>query len=199
MNAIQAKFSSPRFHRLLIGLGAVILAAGAAVLVSDFVGGSDKTAFGPDKGFNPTLPANSTPLKNPDGRTVRTFWQLDPTIRSNIRTFIATAVARKHLEKSWAVTAPSMKADYTYAQWKKATALPVVPYPVDDVDKAQYYLDYASTTEILVEVGLSAPRAANQRPTTFQIGLLPVGQGTQRQWLVDYWMPRWTPPLPVDQ
>ena len=34
--------------------------------------------------------------------------------------------------------------------------LPVVPYPVDNLNTIQYYLDYASTKAILVEVGVSA-------------------------------------------
>jgi hypothetical protein len=196
MNTIQAAFSSPRFNRLMFGLGAAVLAAGVLVLVSTVMGGSDKTSFGPEAGFHPTLPAHSEPLKNADGKTVRTFGQLDPIVRSNIRTFLATAVARKHLEQSWAVIAPSVKTGYTYQEWKNARALPVIPYPIADVKTVQYYLDYASTREILIEVGVAPKRTAHIRPATFQLGLSPVGKGVHKQWLVDYWMPRWTPPLP---
>lgn len=187
----------------MFGLGAAILAAGVMALVLTVVGGTaDERAnpkrFGPEAGFNPQLPAHSEPLKNANGRTVRTFWQLDPQVRSTIRTFIATAVARKHLDVSWTVTAPSVRAGYTFKQWSNAKELPIIPYPVADIDKVQYYLDYASTQEVLVEVGLSAPHAAHIRPTTFQLGLIPVGKGANAQWLVDYWMPRWTPPLPTE-
>ncbi len=147
----------------------------------------------------PQLPEHSLPLKNADGKTVRTFFQLDPVVRSTIRTFIATAVARKNLDVSWKVTAPSVKQGYTFKQWKNAKALPIIPYPGVVVNQSQYYLDYASTKEILVEVGLSAAPSQHTRPTTFQIGLVPVGKGAHPQWLVDYWMPRWTPPLPTDE
>ncbi|MEK6275353.1 MAG: hypothetical protein AABM30_08445 [Actinomycetota bacterium] len=198
-NVIQNRFASARFNRLMFTLGAAILAAGVVTLVFTVVGGSDKRPSGPEAGFNPQLPVHSEPLKNANGRTIRTFWQLDPEVRTTIRTFIATAVARKNLDVSWSVTAPSVKAGYTFEQWKNAKALPIIPYPVDDVDKVQYYLDYASTKEILVEVGLAAKRSARLRPTTFQLGLLPVGKGANAHWLVDYWMPRWTPPLPTDQ
>jgi hypothetical protein len=197
MNAIQTKFSSARFNRLMFVLGGAVLATGIVVLVFTLVGGSDQTTFGPEQGFHPTLPAKSTPLKSADGRTVRTFWQLDPTVRSTIRTFIATAVARKHLDQSWAVIAPSVKVGYTYKQWKNAKALPIIPYPVENVDQAQYYLDYASTQEILIDVGVSANPKYKLRATTFQIGLSLIGKGANKQWLVDYWMPRWTPPLPA--
>jgi hypothetical protein len=197
MNAIQTAISSARFNRLMLWLGGGVLLAGIVVLVFTFVGGSDKTSFGPDAGFKPTLPPHSEPLKNADGRTVRTFWQLDSEVRSTIRTFIGTAVARKNLGESWAVIAPSVKAGYTKKEWTHADALPVIPYPVDNLDTVQYYLDYATTKEILVEVGVSAKREMKIRPTTFQLGLIPVGKGAHMQWLVDYWMPRWTPPLPT--
>ena len=199
MNAIQTARSLPRFDRFLFGLGAAVLAVGVIVLVYTFAGrGSDNTASAPEPGFHPTMPAQSTPLTNASGVEVKAFRQLDPSIRSTIRTFIATAVARKHLDRSWAVIAPSVKTGYTYKQWKNAKALPIIPYPVADVDQAQYYLDYASTKEILIDVGLSAKPGLKLRPTTFQLGLSPVGQGARKAWLVDYWMPRWTPPLPVN-
>jgi hypothetical protein len=198
MNAIQSTLSSARFNRYLLWLGVAVLAAGALVLVVTLAGGSDKTKVGPEKGFKPTLLAKTTPLKNADGITIKTFGQLDPQIRSTIRTFIATAVARRHLDQSWAVVAPSMRAGYTYRQWKAAKALPVVPYQFDNINRVQYYLDYASSKEILIEVGLSAKRKFHIRPTTFQIGLIPVGQSGAQRWLVNYWMPRWTPPIPTN-
>ena len=66
-----------------------------------------------------------------------------------------------------------MKAGYTKAQWQKADDLPVVPYPGVDTKHVQYYLDYASTKEILVEVGLAGKPGVSTRPVTFQLGLEP--------------------------
>lgn len=198
MNRIQAAFSSHRMNRLMLGLGATVLAAGAVTFAFAFVGGSDNTRTDPDEGFRPTLPVPTQPLKNADGLTIRTYRQLDPEIRSTIRTFIASAVARKHLGDSWAVIAPSLKAGYTFAQWKSAKALPVIPYPLDDINKVQYALELATTEEILIEVGVGAPAETKVRPATFQIGLIPVGIGANPHWLVDYWMPRWTPILPIN-
>ena len=139
------------------------------------------------------------PLTNAKGAQVKTYEELDPDVRTTIRTFLATAVARRHLDKSWAVIAPSMKQGYTFQSWSHAKALPVVPYPIENVDSTQYYLDYASTKEILLEVGVSAPAAKKMRPIAFQLGLVRRGKGAQQHWLVNYWMPRWTPPIPTDQ
>jgi hypothetical protein len=197
MNTIQTALSSARFNRYMLWFGMLVLAAGALVLVFKFAGGSDPRSDSPDKGFKAQLPERSVALKNAQGVTVKTFYQLDPAMRATIRKFIGTAVMRQHLDQSWEVIAPSMKTGYTRTQWLNSNGtLPIVPYPVANLDKVNYYLDYASTKGVLVEVGLNPKVSAHIRPTTFQIELVPVQQGQHTRWLVDYWMPRWTPPLP---
>jgi hypothetical protein len=199
---VQTALSSPRTNRILLWFSALVLAAGVLLVVTRIAGGSDKSARGPDKGFTPSLPQKQVQLKNSQGVPIRKFDQLDEATRETIRTFLATAVAREHLDRSWAVIHPSLKKGYTHQQWSHANALPIVPYPHADVNTAQYYLDYASTKEILIEVGLSVrpeiKGEARTRPTAFQLGLTPVGKGAQQRWLVDYWMPRWTPPIPIN-
>jgi hypothetical protein len=194
INAIQATISSERFNRVMFALGLAVLVLGVVVLVFRLAGGSDPTSAAPQTDFRPTLPEHSTPLKNASGVTVKKFEQLDPQVRSTIRTFLATAVDRKNLGKSWAVIAPSMKKGYTFEQWKNAKALPVIPYPLSSLDDVTYNLDYASTKEILVDMGLTARPAEKLRPVRFRMGLVPVG----KRWAVDYWMPLWTPQLPVN-
>jgi hypothetical protein len=199
---VQTALSSPRFNRALLWFSALVLAAGVFVVIAKIAGGSDTTSRNPDRLFRPTLPQKQVQLKNAQGVPIRKFEQLDEKTRATIRTFLATAVAREHLDRSWATIAPSMKQGYTFKQWANATALPIVPYPYADVKTAQYYLDYASTKEILIEVGLSQrpeiKGEARTRPTAFQLGLAPVGKRGQKRWLVNYWMPRWTPPIPIN-
>jgi hypothetical protein len=194
MNSIQTALNSPRFNRLILWLGVVVLAAGALTLVVTLVGGSDNKSTNPSPGFHPTLPAKQIPLTNASGVRVRTYEQLDPQVHSAIRTFIGTIVARKNIGSSWSVVAPSLKQGYTRSQWANGQSLPVVPYPGVDTKHINFYLDYASTKQILIEVGLSGIKGkTTSRPTTFQLELVPVG----KHWLVDYWMPRWTPPVPA--
>jgi hypothetical protein len=196
MESVATRLSSPRFQRYLLWFGVAFFAVGAAALVFAFVGGSDNKSANPDKGFHAQLPAKQVALKNADGVTVKTFEQLDPQIRSDIKTFIATAVARKNLAHSWAVVSPTLKSGYTPKAWAKGVSLPVVPYPGVDTQRIQYFLDYASTKEILVEVGLAGKPGVSTRPVTFQLGLVRGANGSAHPWLVDYWMPRWTPPVP---
>jgi hypothetical protein len=199
MSVFQTALSSARFNRFLLWGSGIVLFAGVVVLLMSLVKGNDTTQINPDKGFHPQLPAKSSPLQNAQGVTITKYKELDPEVRSTIRTFLATAVARKHLDASWGVIAPSMRKGYTFKSWSHAKALPVVPYPIADVDSTDYFLDYASTKEILLEVGVSAPPSAKMRPTSFQLGLVPVLAGKDKKvWRVNYWMPRWTPPLPTN-
>jgi len=202
MSVFQSALSSARFNRYLMWVSVLVLAAGVAFLLVKIVPGNDKTTVNPDKGFQATLPAKSLPLTNAKGQQIKTYEELDPQVRTTIKTFLASAVARRHLDRSWQVIAPSMKKGYTLRSWstggKGKGGLPVVPYPIENVNSTQFYLDYASTKEILLEVGVSAPAAKKMRPTAFQLGLVPRGKGEQRHWLVNYWMPRWTPPIPTE-
>ena len=193
MNTIQTALSSARFNRFMLWFGVAVLAVGAFALILAFARGSDSTNTNPSPGFHPSLPSKSIPLKNANGVTIKTFYQLDPGMRSAIRKFISTAVMRRNLDKGWAATAPALRNGVTHKQWMTGN-LPVVPYPVDNLDTVQYYLDYASTKAILVEVGVSAKASLGIRPASFQLELVPVGHG---RWAVDYWMPRWTPPVPA--
>src|SRR5919204_360088 len=191
MNSIQTVLSSARFNRYMLRFGVLIFAAGALALVFKFAGGSDTTADKPDKGFHPTLPKNAVPLRNSHGVVIKTFWQLDPAVRQTISTFLVAGVSRKDQGKAWTVVAPSVKQGYTYKSWKNADALPIIFYPVANIHQVQYYLDYASNQEILIEVGLFAPKRYGMRPTTFQLGLVPSGKGAHKKWLRGYFMPRW--------
>jgi hypothetical protein len=201
MSSFQTALSSARFNRYLMWFSGLVLAAGVAFLLIKLVPGNNGTSAKPDTGFVPQLPAKSVPLTNAKGAQVKRYEELDPAVRTTIRTFLATAVARRHLDKSWSVIAPSMKQGYTFQSWSHGGSgkggLPVIPYPIANVDTTQYYLDYASTKEILLEVGVSAPAKTKMRPVSFQLGLVSRGTGAERRWLVNYWMPRWTPPIPV--
>jgi hypothetical protein len=201
MEALNNALSSPRFNRVLLWFSALVLALGVGLVVNNLAGGSDdKAAYSPERGFKPQLPVKENPLTNAQGVKVKSFEPLDPQMRSAIRTFLATAVVRKDLDKSWDVVAPTMKQGFTFAQWKSGggrDGLPVIPYPIDNVDTAQYHLFYATDHEILVDVGLSAKNRA-QRPRRFRLGMEPFGSGPRRQWLVSYWMPLWTPLLPIN-
>jgi hypothetical protein len=190
MTSFAETLNSPKFQRYLLWFGVLVLVVGASALaVAILSGGGSSGAQGTN---NPPLTTKSVPLRTSSGAVVKTYEQLDPAIRRTVTTFISTAVAREHLDRSWAVVAPSLKSGYTKASWAKAGELPVVPYPGVDPQHVQYSLDYATTEGILVDVGLTGKPGVKTKPVTFQLGLEPAG----KRWLVGYWMPRGTPQAP---
>jgi hypothetical protein len=48
----------------------------------------------------------------------------------------------------------------------------------------------------MLEVALVPNPGAGFDPMTFYLGLKKTGSGGHTQWLVDYWMPHWAPPVP---
>ena len=78
-----------------------------------------------------------------------------------------------------------MRKGYTFKTWTHpgTEGLPVIPYPIADVNTSSYYLDYAATDEILLEVGVSAHAKQKLRPTTFQLGMSPVAVGQNKKGL----------------
>jgi hypothetical protein len=198
MNTFQTAFSSARFNRLMLMLGVIVFAVGAIALVVKLAGGSSgatDTTLTPSKAKPP--PA-SKPLSNAEGVKIRTYSQLDPKVRSTIRTFLTAAVARHGQARSWNVVTPKLRAGYTHKQWSTADALPVVPYPIASIDNVSYSLDYATNQEIMLDVGVAAKPEMKLRAVTFMLALAPVGSGAHTRWLVDYWMPRYTPPIPIN-
>ncbi len=196
MHAIQSAFSSARFNRLLLWFGAAVLAAGVALVIVKFAGGSDHTQTNPDRNFHPTLPGKTHALVNASGVRVTNYTQLDQEAKQAIRTFIAGAVGGKNYGAAWKYVTPRMRQGYSYRQWVTSDSHPFVPFPVYKPDTTtNYALVYAHRRDVMVEVGLTPDPRAKTRPTVFWIELRKVGSGAT-PWLVDYWMPRWTPPVP---
>lgn len=110
--------------------------------------------------------------------------------------FILTAVARKNLDEAWRISAPALKEGISYEQWLTG-AIPVVPYPTDQIDIAPMKIDYSYADKALLEVALLPKKGASVKPQIFFIGLQAFGQGRSRRWLVSYWAPRGSVALPA--
>jgi hypothetical protein len=198
MNVVEKALSSARFNRLLLGFGVLIFAVGALVLVVKLVGGTNGET---DQTLTPAKappPAKAVPLRNADGARIRTYEQLDPKIRTTVRTFVDAAVARHNQARAWPLTTANLRSGFTKKQWDTSDALPVVPYPIADMHHVNFGLEYANNQEIMLDVGVSAKPKLHLRALTFNLGLAPVGRGVHKRWLVDYWMPLYTPPIPIN-
>lgn len=170
---------------MLPWLSALVLVAGVVAFAGTYFTGdsSEDKAAAPKPASTPAHPAKA-------GKPA-----FDASARQIARAFISTAVARKNLEASWPLLHADIKQGMTLAEWETGE-IPVVPYPVGDLNKAQFSVDEAYEDTLLLEVALVPEPGAEVNPGVFHLGLRAVGNGTNRHWLVDYWMPRWSPPIP---
>jgi hypothetical protein len=129
--------------------------------------------------FAVTKLSDSTPAAAPPHRLA----PLAPVERTVAREFIDTAVARKHLDRAWAITAPELKQDLTHAQWMTGT-IPVVPYPVDQA-VGQLKLVSSFTDVAQFTVNFLPRTGAKAQPATFRLDLRKV----DGKWLVSSWLP----------
>jgi hypothetical protein len=124
---------------------------------------------------------------------------LDKSIVPLMKKFIATAVARKNLDQAYAIVGPDIRGSLTKKQFENGN-IPVIPYPAADIQHLQYTVDYSHPTQVGLEVGLN-PTADHPgtRRLTFYAGFKKIGTGSSAHWVVNYWSPRYHPPIPVVQ
>lgn len=97
--------------------------------------------------------------------------------------FLDTAVARKHLDRAWAIVAPELKDGMSLEEWKKGT-IPVVPYPVGEANVSLTTIgSFTDAAQLRVTF---VPRAGTKAAAaTFMLGLRNVGG----HWLASAWQP----------
>lgn len=118
--------------------------------------------------------------------------------KSVAETWIMGAVTREDLAGTYDLTHPDLRGTMTRAEWETGD-IPVVPYPLDTLRDERWHVDYSYSDEALLEVGLLPAKGSDERPLTFFIGLKKVGQGADAHWVVNYWSPRYKPPVPLAQ
>jgi len=198
MNTVQTALSSPRFNRILFWLGAAVLAAGVVVLIVKLVPGNNGESTAASPNFKPQIQKNPGVARTPAGVPITNFSQVDASAKLAMRKFILGAVAGKDYAGSWPYIAPAIKKGYTLQTWVHANSHPIIPYPVYKYDTlSQFHLEYAHPKELYVTVSVSAAPQMKQRPVVFGIGLIKRGSGAHSKWLVNYWMPRDSVPVPA--
>jgi hypothetical protein len=163
--------------RILFWVAAAVLAVGSVVALVTLLREED-----------PDGPLPAQPTVTTEERTAA---DIDPDARRVAGEFILTAVARKNIGKSWAITHPTLREGFTEAEWARGD-IPIQPYEVDSIDEARFRVDHMTKDLIQLDVAL-LPKNASQTAGVFKIGLVAVGTGKDRRWLVDYWGPAGAP------
>ncbi len=186
VNAVQTALTSRRVNRWLLVAGAVVLVAGIIAILVTKVGNSGST-----ENANPTGPPIPAAVKaQPNIPFPNAAWQV-------AKEFLFTAVARKNLARSYAITHPDERGGFTLKQWESGD-IPVPYFPTAKVYKYNWKnTNYAHPRDAQINVILVADKASHQRPLYTQVGLTKIGQGSAAHWTVSYFNPLAGPPVPT--
>jgi hypothetical protein len=106
-------------------------------------------------------------------------------VRTVLDEFAHTAVARKHVAESWAVTGPSLRGGLTRRQWATGD-IPVVPYPVAPRSRVDWSaVQYSYRNKVGLELLLLPDRSSGYSAASVDADVV---RGRDGRWRVDYWM-----------
>lgn len=103
--------------------------------------------------------------------------------------FVNTAVARRHVEDSYALAAPDLRGGMTRSQWARGE-IPVIPYPATE---ARVRVDYSFRNELGLTLLLVPTSTSKMNPMSFNMDMTASGTGRDRRWLVSSWTPSGAP------
>jgi hypothetical protein len=164
-----------RFNKFLPWVAALVLVAGIAAVLGVYFSNSAKVENGsPSRlAIPPKVPQKNIPFPEE-------AWKV-------AREFAFTAVARKHLAESYAITHPSAREGYTLKQWETGNLPNIAFFPTGQIVKYNWKnTNYAHAREAFINVFLIAATSSHQPPVPAQIGLRKVGTGSNARWMVDY-------------
>jgi len=163
LDAPKRVVNSRRFKKLLPWVSALVLVAGLVAVMGMYF--SNTATVEPKNPTGPVIPAE-VPQKN---------IPFPPAAWRVTREFVFTAVARKHLAESYALTHPDLRV--LKFNWKNT--------------------NYAHPRDAQLNIIMIPTKASKLRPGYAQIGLTKVGKGSHARWLVSYFQPLGGPPVPT--
>jgi hypothetical protein len=180
----KSTLESPKAQRRIFAAAMLVLVAGVVAAAVVF--------------FGNTATNVETPISNEPAQVLekQKTVPLDPEARKIAGQFILTAVARKDLARSYDLVHADLKGTMTRAEWATGN-IPVVYYPADRLELATFKVDYSYEKEVLLEVGLVPKPGVDVQRLTFLLGLKREGGKKNGRWLVDYWSPKYRPPVPL--
>jgi hypothetical protein len=100
--------------------------------------------------------------------------------------FLQTAVLRQHVERSWALTEPSLHTGFTRREWNTGKDLPFPPFHYRQV---RWRPDYSYSDRIGLQVALFPAKGEKQGAQAFYLDLKRHGAGKHEYWLVSEFAP----------
>ena len=177
--------NSPRRQRQFLIVSIAVFAVGVIAFVSVYL------LRGTGNAFTDTFSNQPAKLSKPEKTVPVTKTQV-----ALMRTFIRTAVARQSLAYAYTIVSPDLRGRMTLKDWETGN-IPIVQYEAENWKTAAFLPVYHYETSALFNVDLIPVGRTQSRPELmFSIGLKRAGGTKTGRWLVDYWQPRWRPPIP---
>lgn len=109
-------------------------------------------------------------------------------VRAVAARFIETAVYRRRVAASFAITTSGLRQGLSRSDWATGT-IPIVPYPGRAVESVRWHLNYSYPTEVGLKVAFYPKPASGVTRQVFDISLENHGTAGAARWLVSYWAP----------
>jgi hypothetical protein len=183
----MSRLASSRFRRRAGWVGALVAIAGAVALVVVLVG---NTGHAVQQHFVAGKPAVVPPAPKPDVFTAAERRQ----VRAVAARFVESAVYRRHVDDSWAITTAQLHQGISRADWAGGE-IPVVPYSADAVAEVRWKLDYSYAKDVALKVAFYPKPGSGAARQIFEIELENHGTDVTPNWLVSYWAPAGGPQL----
>lgn len=167
-------FESPRRRRRL-GLAAAVVTFGVLVYLGVHFSsrGSAGNATGP---YLPDARAPKTVPFTPQDRRA---------VRKVLAKFIATAVARRHVERSWDLASATMREGLTRKQWASGN-IPVQPFPATVRGHGSLTaVEYSYRRRVGLNVIVFPRRGSGYSLASAHVDLV---KGRDKRWRVEYWI-----------
>jgi hypothetical protein len=173
--------ASSRFRRRSAWLAVCLAVAGTVAFVGIHFSNTGHRVQERFTAQKPTLVAKSPKadvFTNAERREVRAV-----AVR-----FIESAVYRKNVADSFAITTSGLRQGASEAEWATGT-IPIVPYPAKAVQTVRWRVDYSYADEVGLKVAFYPKPASGADRQIFDIALQNHGSTAAPNWLVSYWAP----------
>jgi hypothetical protein len=148
-------------------------------------------------------PATNTAPYDPDyelplSTQEYTAEDLPKSVRRVAGEFILAAAGREDLAKAWKLTHPDLRNQCacSYKEWLTGN-IPVQFYPSAAIGTASFAVEELGSKQIYLRVLVLPKKGASVKPQVFDIGLKAQGTGDKATWLVNYWAPKTSIPVPA--
>ncbi len=181
--------------RVVTWVSVLVLIAGIAAFGTVSLSRNDNSTASPAAGTagGETVDQNGE-LPEPTKPNVA---DVPPAARQTAAAFVDGAVARNDLAKAWTLLHPDFKRECgcTRAKWMTGN-IPVQFFPALGADRTAFGVNEISPGVVVLELLLTPKQGSGLKPTAFYVGMKSVGKGENQKWLVNYFAPMGSPPVP---